>query len=69
MTENPTSPRSPRAAAAPRRQRRHGGWRGGWQGAGREITIAVLLVLALTAAAWALDGPAAAGFTAVAARR
>ena len=42
-----------------------GGWRGGWQGAGREISVAVLLVLALTAAAWALDGPTAAGFTAV----
>ena len=39
--------------------------RTGWQGAGREITIAALLVLALTAGAWALAGPAAAGFTAV----
>lgn len=37
----------------------------GWRGAGREITIAVLLVFAVTAAAWALYGPAAAGFTAV----
>jgi hypothetical protein len=37
----------------------------GWRGAGREITVAVLLVLALTAAAWALEGPAAAGFTAL----
>jgi len=37
----------------------------GWSGAGREIAVAVLLVLALTAAAWALEGPAAAGFTAL----
>ncbi len=38
----------------------------GWHGAGREITVAVLLVTAVTAAAWALEGPAAAGFTALA---
>src|SRR5215475_975496 len=38
----------------------------GWRGAGREITIAALFVLAVTAAAWAFDGPAAAGFAAVA---
>jgi hypothetical protein len=38
----------------------------GWRGAGKEITIAALLVLAVTAAAWAFDGPAAAAFAAVA---
>jgi hypothetical protein len=38
----------------------------GWRSAGREITVAVLLVAAFTAAAWALEGPAAAGFTALA---
>lgn len=38
----------------------------GWRDAGREVTVAVLLVLALTAAAWALEGPAAAWFTALA---
>jgi hypothetical protein len=38
----------------------------GWRGAGKEITIAVLFVVAVTAAAWAFDGPAAAGFAAVA---
>jgi len=37
----------------------------GLRGAVREITVAVLLVVAVTAAAWALEGPAAAGFAAV----
>jgi len=37
----------------------------GWRGAVREITIAVLLAVAVAAAAWALEGPAAAGFAAV----
>lgn len=35
--------------------------RSGWNGARRELAVAGLLVLALAAAAWALDGPAAAG--------
>ncbi len=43
-----------------------GGGGGGWHGAGREITIAMLLVIALSVAAWVLEGPAAAGFAAVA---
>jgi hypothetical protein len=34
----------------------------GWSGARRELTVAGLLVLALTAAAWALGGPTVAGF-------
>lgn len=38
----------------------------GWRGAGRELAVAALLVLAITAAAWALEGPAAAGFTVLA---
>ena len=38
----------------------------GWRGAGREITVAVLLAAAFTGAAWGLEGPAAAGFTALA---
>lgn len=33
----------------------------GWQSARRELTVAAALAVALTAAAWALDGPAAAG--------
>ncbi len=36
--------------------------RTGWNGAGRELAVAGLLAVVLTAAAWALDGPAAAGF-------
>lgn len=35
--------------------------RDGWHTARRELTVAACLALALTAAAWALDGPAAAG--------
>jgi hypothetical protein len=42
-----------------------GGW-GGWGGAGRELAVAGLLALALTTAAWALGGPAVAGFVLVA---
>jgi hypothetical protein len=38
----------------------------GWRGARKELTIAALLVLAVTTAAWAFDGPAAAAFAAVA---
>ena len=34
----------------------------GWNGARRELAVAGLLAAVLTAAAWALDGPAAAGF-------
>jgi hypothetical protein len=34
----------------------------GWAGATRELTVAGLLVVVLTAAGWALDGPAAAVF-------
>ncbi len=36
--------------------------RTGWNGASRELAVAGLLAVVLTAAAWALDGPAAAGF-------
>ncbi|HEX2319218.1 MAG TPA: hypothetical protein VHJ18_09590 [Streptosporangiaceae bacterium] len=38
----------------------------GWRGARKEITIAALFVVSVTVAAWAFDGPAAAGFAAVA---
>jgi hypothetical protein len=38
----------------------------GWSSARKEITIAALFVVAVTAAAWALYGPAAAGVTATA---
>jgi len=34
----------------------------GWNGTGRELAVAAVLVLALTAAAWVLDGPTAAAF-------
>jgi len=34
----------------------------GWKGTGRELAVAAVLGLALTAAAWVLDGPTAAGF-------
>ncbi len=37
----------------------------GWNGARRELTVAGLLAVVLTAAGWALDGPAAAGFVLV----
>ncbi|MGN6677468.1 MAG: hypothetical protein ACTHKL_06745 [Streptosporangiaceae bacterium] len=37
----------------------------GWRGAGREISVAALLVCAVAGAAWAMEGPAAAGFIAV----
>jgi hypothetical protein len=43
-----------------------GGARTGWRGAGREITVAALLIIAIAGAAWVLGGPAAAGFAAVA---
>ncbi len=43
-----------------------GGHGTGWRGAGREVTVAGLLVVAVTAAAWALEGPAVASFTALA---
>jgi hypothetical protein len=36
-----------------------------WRDATREITVAVLLVLAITVGAWVLAGPAAAGFAAL----
>ncbi len=36
--------------------------RSGWNGARRELTVAALLTLALTTAAWVLGGPPAAGF-------
>jgi hypothetical protein len=38
----------------------------GWRGAGREVTVAGVLVVAVTAAAWGLEGPAVASFTALA---
>ena len=34
----------------------------GWNGAGRELAVAALLAASLTAAGWAIGGPAAAGF-------
>ena len=36
--------------------------RTGWNGARRELAVAGLLAVVLTAAGWALDGPVAAGF-------
>ncbi len=67
MNRNPPQPRQPGAAAGHNGSPGTGAIPGtGWRGATREIVIAVLLVIALSAAAWVLEGPAAAGFTAVA---
>ncbi|HEX5189207.1 MAG TPA: hypothetical protein VFW16_06690 [Streptosporangiaceae bacterium] len=38
----------------------------GWRSARREVAVAVLLAVAICAAAWVLEGPAAAGFAALA---
>jgi hypothetical protein len=69
MNRNPPQPGQTAGAASPGTSPGSGPGPSpgtGWRGAGREIVVAVLLVIALSAAAWVLEGPAAAGFAAVA---
>jgi hypothetical protein len=62
MTQSPQQP----PATATRSGTSTGVAGTGWRAAGREITIAALFMIAVAGAAWALYGPAAAGFAAVA---
>jgi len=62
MTSDQAAAGAPAADGPPAKE--HGT---GWRSARREVAVAVVLALAISAAAWVLEGPAAAGFAALAA--